>query len=122
MAALQATVLESLREPGSSRLSPPALAELLDMQQQELASLAGVHRNTLRLHPESPRLQAALRDLVRLLSAASAVQSDWQQLVFSLKNEPIASFNHKTLLQVVQAGQTEDAIAYLDSVASGFVG
>lgn len=32
MAALQAPLLESLREPGSSRLSPAALAELLDMQ------------------------------------------------------------------------------------------
>ena len=122
MAALSADMLESLREPGTSRISPSKLAALLDMQQQDLALLAGVHRNTVRLHPESPRLQAALRDLVRLLSAASAVQPDLQRLIFFIKNEPVAAFSYKTLLRVAQEARTDDAIAYLESVASGFVG
>ena len=122
MPALSADVLESMREPGTSRLSPSRLAELLELQQQELAALAGVHRNTLRMHSESPRLQAALRDLVRLLSAAAAIQTDWQRLAFFIKNEPVAAFRHKTLLQVVQEGRTDEAIAYLESVASGFAG
>lgn len=55
MPTLSADVLDSIREPGTSRLSPSGLAALLEMQQQELAALAGVHRNTLRMHPESPR-------------------------------------------------------------------
>ncbi len=122
MPTLSADVLDSIREPGTSRLSPSGLAALLEMQQQELAALAGVHRNTLRMHPESPRLQATLRDLVRLLSAAAAIQTDRQRLVFFIKNEPIAAFHHKTLLQVVHEGRTGDAIAYLESIASGFVG
>ncbi len=37
MPALSADVLESMREPGTSRLSPSRLAELLEMQQQVLA-------------------------------------------------------------------------------------
>ena len=74
------------------------------------------------MHSESPRLQAMLRDLIRLLSAATAIQTDWQRLVFFIKNEPVAAFHHKTLLQVVQEGLTDDAIAYLESVASGFAG
>ena len=122
MPALSADFFESMREPGTSRLSPSRLAALLEMPQQDLAALAGVHRNTLRMHPESPRLQATLRDLVRLLSAAAAVQADWQRLVSFIKNEPIAAFHHKALLQVVQEGRTDDAIAYLESVASGFAG
>ena len=122
MPTLSTDVLESIREPGTSRLSPSRLAALLEMQQQELATLAGVHRNTLRMHPESPRLQATLRDLVRLLSAAAAAQTDQQRLVFCIKNQPVAALQHKSLLQVVQEGRTDDAIAYLESVASGFVG
>ncbi|WP_018914209.1 hypothetical protein [Thiomonas sp. FB-6] len=122
MPALSADVLESMREPGTSRLSPSRLAALLEMQQQELAALAGVHRNTLRLHSESPRLQARLRDLVTVLSAAAAVQTDWLRLVFFVKNEPVAAFRHKTLLQVVQEGRTDDAIVYLESIAAGFAG
>ena len=84
--------------------------------------LAGVHRNTLRTHPESPRLQAMLRDLMRVLSAATAIQPDPQRAIFLIKNEPVPAFRHKTLLQLIQEGRTEDAIDYLESVSAGFVG
>ena len=70
-----ADVLESVREAGTSRFSATNVADALGLQYQDLATLAGVHRNNLRTHPESPRLQAALRDLMRVLSAASAVLS-----------------------------------------------
>lgn len=117
-----ADVVEFVREPGTSYLSATHFADVLNMPQQELAALAGVHRNTLRTHPESPKLQAALRDLMRVLSAAVAVQPDVERALFLIKNQPIPSFRHKTLLQLVQDGRTEDAIDYMESIASGFVG
>jgi hypothetical protein len=92
------------------------------LQYQDLATLAGVHRNTLRTHPESPRLQAALRDLMRVLSAATAVQPDTARAFFMVKNEPIPAFRYKTLLQLVQEGRTADAIDYLESINAGFTG
>ncbi len=122
MAAILSDVLESAREPGTSRFSVSGIADILGLQQQDLAELAGVHRNTLRTHPESPRLQAALRDLMRVLSAATAMQPDPQRAIFLIKNEPIPAFRHKTLLQLVQDGRAEDAIDYLESVSAGFVG
>lgn len=115
-------VLESAREAGTSRLSATRIADALGLPYQDLAALAGVHRNTLRTHPESPRLQAVLRDLMRLLSAATAVQPDTERAFFMVKNEPIPSFRHKTLLQLVQDGRTEDAIDYLESINAGFTG
>ena len=117
-----ADVLESTREPGTSRFSASGVAHILGLQQQDLAELAGVHRNTLRTHPESPRLQSALRDLMRVLSAATAIQPDPPRAIFLIKNEPIAAFRHQTLLQLVQQGRTEDAIDYLESIRAGFVG
>lgn len=122
MSATFADVLESTRESGTSRFSAASVAEILGLQQQDLAALAGVHRNTLRTHADSPRLQSALRDLMRVLSAATMVQPDPQRAVFLIKNEPIAAFRHKTLLQLVQDGRTEDAIDYLESISAGFVG
>ncbi|AUB85330.1 DNA-binding protein [Candidatus Thiodictyon syntrophicum] len=121
MAASFADVLESTREPGTSRFSAAGVADILGLQ-QDLAELAGVHRNTLRTHPESPRLQSALRDLMRVVSAAAAVQPDAQRAIFLVKNEPIPEFRHKSLLQLVQEGRTEDAIGYLESISTGFVG
>ena len=98
------------------------VAQVLGLQYQDLAELAKVHRNTLRTHPESPRLQSALRDVMRVLSAAVAVQPDQHRAIFLIKNEPIPAFRHKTLLQLVQEGRTEDAISYLESISVGFVG
>jgi hypothetical protein len=115
-------VLDSAREAGTSRLSAANLANILGLQQQDLATLAGVHRNTLRTHPESPKLQATLRDLVRVLSAAAAVQPDFERALFLIKNQPIPTFRHKTILQLLQDGRTEDAIDYLESISAGFVG
>jgi RES domain-containing protein len=59
-----ADVLESVREAGTSRFSATSIADALDLPHQDLAALAGVHRNTLRTHPESARLQAALRGVL----------------------------------------------------------
>ena len=39
-----------------------------------------------------------------------------------VKTEPIAAFGSRTLLQLVSEGRTEAAIAYIESIASGFVG
>ncbi|PKP94141.1 MAG: DNA-binding protein [Alphaproteobacteria bacterium HGW-Alphaproteobacteria-16] len=117
-----ADVLASAREPGTSRFSAANIANALGLPFQDLAALAGVHRNTLRTHPESPRLQVALRDLMRVLSAAAAVQPDAERAFFMVKNEPIAAFRHKTLLQLVQEGRTDDVIDYLESISAGFAG
>ena len=117
-----ADVLESTREAGTSRFSATSVADALGLQYQDLATLAGVHRTTLRTHPESPRLQAALRDLMRVLSAATAIQPDTARAFFMVKNEPIPVFRHKTLLQLVQEGRTDDAIDYLESISAGFTG
>ena len=113
---------EQFHEEGTPNLSPTRIAEKFSLQVQEVAALAGVHRNTVRLHPESPRLQASMRNLVRVLSAAAAVQPDLERAVYYLKNSPIPAFGHKTAYQLVGEGRADDVIQYLESIASGYVG
>lgn len=115
-------ILENLREPGTSRLSATSVAHLFDLQLQELAELAKVHRNTLRVHPESPKLQRALRDLVRLLCAAQVLQPDLTRAVFLLKNTPLPTFGHETPLELMAADRVNDAVEYLESISVGFCG
>lgn len=115
-------VLEAVHQPGTSDLSATGVAELFGLQLQDLATLASVHRNTVRTHPNTPRLQAVLRDLMRVLSATSVVQPDRDHALFLIKNAPIPAFRHKTILQLVAEGRTDDAVDYLDSVSAGFVG
>ncbi len=115
-------VLESVHQPGTSDLSASGVADLFGLQLQDLATIASVHRNTIRTHPNTPKLQAALRDLMRVLSAAFAVQPDKDRALFLIKNAPIPAFRHKTILQLVSDGRTDDAVDYLESISSGYVG
>ena len=115
-------VLDSVRESGTSNLSPRHVGRLLGMDLLSLAELTKVHHSTLRTHPESPTLQSALVDLMRVVSVAVAVQRDQQRAIFLIKNAPIPAFRHKTLLQLMQEGRTEDAQGYLDSISGGAVG
>jgi hypothetical protein len=114
--------VESLREPGTSDLSPALMAATLGVAQHDLAAVIGVHRNTLRLHPESFRVQESLRGLVSVVAAAAQIQPDVTKALFLVKNTPVEMFGHRTLLQVVRDGRTDEALAYLRSISAGFVG
>ena len=58
----------------------------LSLPLQDLAATAGVHRNTVRAHPESPRLQHYPRDMLRVMSAASASQSAFNRVLSWFEN------------------------------------
>lgn len=117
-----AALVSDLREPESSAISPGRVASFFKLQAGELANSAGVHRNTLRLHPESARLQAYLRDLLRVLSAASELNPDPAAAAYWVSNVPIAAFRHKTARELVAEGRAQDVVSYLMSLEAGFVG
>jgi hypothetical protein len=71
---------ERVRDPERPIISAKRVAELLHIDLQDLAAFAGVHRSTLRKSPASVRLQERMREVVRVLSAASAFtarSTDW---------------------------------------------
>lgn len=110
------------REPGTTRLSVSAVADLFGMSQHELAEFAGIHVDTLHSHPESAQLQSALRELIRLISVAATVDQNLQRSASLIKGASIATFGGKTLMQLAGAGRTDDAIGYLESIRSGALG
>jgi hypothetical protein len=122
MKSASSSFTEGFREPGTTRLSATAIADLLDMQLQELADFSGVQADTLRAYPESAQLQSALRVLMRLISVARRVEPDLKRSVSLIKEAPISVFGGMTLLQLARAGRTDDAVVYLDSISTGYVG
>lgn len=64
--------LEAVHQPGTSDLSATGVADLFRISQRSRRNI--VTRYTIRIHPSSTKLQAALRDLMRVLFAASVVQ------------------------------------------------
>ena len=114
--------LETLREPTRPTLSPARMADALHMGVGELADLARVHRNTVTCNPESPQLQGAMRNIVKVLAAAYRVTEDRDRTVFWFVNHPIAVFGFQTPAELVRAGKTGAVIKYLASLEGGATG
>lgn len=113
----------SLKAPDSrTALSPDAMARALELPIQRLATLAGVHRNTLNSKPTSPKLQAAMVDINRVLSAATELTGSVDQAIFWFRNQPIAEFEHLTAMQLVERGKAQAVVDYIESISGGAAG
>jgi hypothetical protein len=115
--------LSSLKDKNSrTALSPERLADALELPLQRLAALAHVHRNTVTMAPTSPKLQDAMVDVVRVLSAAHALNGDIDRALFWFRNQPIAEFDHLTAMQLVEQGKVQAVIDYIESISGGATG
>lgn len=115
--------LDTLKDQNArTALSPERLANALELPLQRLASLAHVHRNTVSLAPTSPKLQDAMVDVVRVLSAAHALTGDIDRALFWFRNQPISEFDHFTPMQLVEQGKVQALINYVESISAGAAG
>lgn len=108
----------SLQEPRTPYISPKRVADALGVQLGRLAEIAGVHRNTLA-RPSSERLQDRLRDMVRVITAATEHTADLDRAIYWFKNDPIATLRHRTAAELVAAGHTDAVLAHLDELSDG---
>jgi hypothetical protein len=115
-------ILAFLDSPTSTFLSPQIVARRLSMPVEELAEAAQVHRNSLRVHPEGPKIQNYLRQVVRVLVAAEAIFGNLDTAALWMRSEPLAPFQYRTAYTLINMDRTDDVIEYLTSIASGFVG
>jgi uncharacterized protein (DUF2384 family) len=113
---------EQFQSTGQIAIEPGKFAAALQLQIQELAQLAGVHRATVREAPSNLRLQSFLRESVRVLAAATEVSGDQGKAMFWFRNEPIRDFGYQTAEKLVSAGKADAVIDYLQSIESGSTG
>ena len=121
-AVLQSPLAERFRESDTAYLSPAKVGEFFGLRIQELAERAHVHRNTPTARPQAPPLQKYLQDMVRVLAVATVMTGDEKRAVFLLRNEPLRAFGFKTADALIQEGQADAVIAYLESFAGGAAG
>lgn len=115
-------LMEALREANRVRFSPERFLSLFSMDQQTFAQRAHVHRNTVRNAPESEKVQAYIRDAMRVLRAVTDLGTDTTKAIFWFKNDPLPTFDYQTAEEVVSAGKTEQLIAFLQSWEAGAQG
>ena len=111
-----------IRDPVSSNLSAMRTAAALGLKLEDLAAIARVDPEELRRDPDSPRAQAVMLDILRLAYALAELDPDISHTMPMLKSTPVREFDNLSLLDLVRSGRADDAIAYLRSISSGFVG
>lgn len=108
----------SLQEPKTPYISPKRVAQVLGVQLSRLAEIAGVHRNTLA-NPASERLQDRLRDMVRVIMAASELSGNVEQAIYWFRNEPIVTLKRQTAAELVAGGHADAVLAHLAELVDG---
>lgn len=110
--------VDSLQEPKTPYISPKRFSKALGVQVSSLAELTGVHRNTLR-NPASERLQARMREMVKVISAAAELTGDLSKAIYWYRNEPIADYGHRTAAELVASGKAEAVLAFIRDLENG---
>ena len=100
-------------------LSPRLVAEMLGVNQTELASLIGVARNTLTADSGARKVDAAMSPLVRILAMAGEMAGGTERAAIWFKHQPIPGWAGKTAYDLVREGKSDKVLAYLEAVRSG---
>lgn len=116
--AMVSGFLDSLQEPRTPYISPRRLSKALGVKVANLAQLTGVHRNTLR-NPSSERLQGRMREMVKVISAATELTGDVDKAIYWYRNEPIVDYGHRTAAELVAEGHAEAVMAFIRDLENG---
>lgn len=121
-AGLVSRFMEDLQEPRTPFISSDRFAKRLGVNKMALARIAGVHRNTLRTNPGSEVLQVRLREMTRVILAASELTGDVDRAVYWFVNEPIRDYRGMTAAELVAGGRVAAVISYLEDLQNGAAG
>jgi uncharacterized protein (DUF2384 family) len=100
-------------------VSPQRMSQRLRLPLAGLAKLAHVTRNSLAQRPESPAVQNSLAPMVRILTAAEQLTGDADRAIVWFRHQPIAGFDGKTALDLVEAGHADAVLAHLEDLRDG---
>ncbi len=112
-----ANFLEAVHE--GNMIAPKRMAAELRLPMTDLAKLARVNRNTLSTKAGSAAVQAGLGTIARIVAKAAELAGDEGRAIIWFRHQPITGFDGKTAEELVQAGQADAVIWYLESLESG---
>ncbi len=108
-------------EAGPS-ISPKRFGLVFKVDMQTLAAQAHVHRNTLRLAPDTEAIQSHLRESVRVMRAATDICGSIEKAIYWFKNHPLPAFDYKTAQDLVAEKRTDALVKYIQSLQAGYTG
>ncbi len=100
-------------------LWPQRMSDRLRLPMTELAKLAHMHRNTLTRRPVSDAIQRGLAPVVRILAAAEQLTGNADKAILWFRHQPIAGYDGRTALDLVEAGHADAVLAHLEDLRDG---
>ena len=114
------TPLEAVYDPGLHCISPEKVAATLRISLSEVARMADVHRNTLARAPGSPKVQARLGEVMRILTTATELLGDdVGKAAVWFCHQPLAGFDGQTAEELVTAGHAAAVLTHLSMLRQG---
>ncbi len=111
-----------LNAEASPSISPKRFGLVFRLDMQTLAAQARVHRNTVRLAPDTEAIQSHLRESVRVTRAAADISGSIEKAIYWFKNHPLPTFDYKTPQDLVSEKRTDTLIKYIQSHQAGYTG
>ena len=113
-------VLNSVIEPTLGVIDPVRLAVTLRLTMSGLASIAGIHRNTLSRSPASSKVQERLGSIVQIIGeAAELMGGDVPRARFWFMHQPLAGFEGETAADIVRLGKPSAVRKHLQLLRDG---
>lgn len=113
-------VIEDVVSGSGGRIDPARLASSLGLTMTGLAELARVHRNTLTRSPGSPKVQASLTPIVRILAeAAELMGGDAARARLWFTTQPMGGFEGETAADIVRMGHPDAVRTHLQILRDG---
>jgi len=103
----------------ADHVSPQRMSARLRIPLSALAKLAHLHRNTLARQPASAAVQRSLEPVVRILAGAEQLAGDADRAVVWFRHQPLPGHDGRTALDLVEAGQAQAVLAYLEDLRDG---
>ncbi|SLN26174.1 hypothetical protein AQS8620_00777 [Aquimixticola soesokkakensis] len=100
---------------------PKKIAGLLRTSSEEVAMTVGLGKDALqrRTRIESDKTQRRLRELVEVLNKVQPRFGSQLMAYAWYRSEPLAGFDGRTAMQLVQDGKAQQVLEYIDAVDAG---
>lgn len=103
------------------QFEPRKIAAVLRTSSDEIAMTVGLGKDALqrRTRINSDRTQRRLRELVEVLNKVQPRFGSELMAYAWYRSEPLSGFDGRTAMQLVQEGNTQQVLEYIDAIDAG---
>lgn len=100
---------------------PNMISKTLRTTSGEVATTVGLSKDALQRTARivAPKTQRRLRELVEVLNKITPRFGSALIAYAWIRSEPLAGFDGQTAMELIQHGQTQDVLDYIDAVDAG---